>query len=384
MRWIWSVVIGVVILCSSVRAHAGPLPDGLTLPPTFSVDPKASHELDYFHVEVTYGGKHEDHAGKTWVVRGAVTPKNKSGDETVKAMRDALKSSGWQLLTEGGTIVAKKGDLWFNGTTGSGEFGATIVKDGPLPHVLTLPAPTKGGEKVGDKDDFPYLDKVPGSTLKRTSVQDKTMDVSGHGEKLLVGPPVTVKEYDVPKESSAYERMLMYRDALTKAGWTIILAQSGGDSLVIAHYSKDGRDIFVYLHDGNFTVADIGAQNEAKKLLDLIAKDGHVAIYGIYFDVDKDVLKPESEVALNHILELLKLDGKLVLEVQGHTDNTGTPEHNKPLSDARAASVVKWLVAKGVADKRLKPKGYGETVPVGDNKTPEGRAKNRRVELKKL
>ena len=56
----------------------------------------------------------------------------------------------------------------------------------------------------------------------------------------------------------------------------------------------------------------------------------------------------------------------------------------KPLSEARAASVVKWLVAHGVADKRLKPKGYGETVPVGDNKTPEGRAKNRRVELEKL
>ena len=96
------------------------------------------------------------------------------------------------------------------------------------------------------------------------------------------------------------------------------------------------------------------------------------------------MLKPESEVALTHILELLKVEPKLGLEVQGHTDSTGKADHNQVLSEQRAASVVKWLVAHGVADKRLVPKGYGDTVPLGDNKTPDGRAKNRRVELKKL
>ena len=107
-----------------------------------------------------------------------------------------------------------------------------------------------------------------------------------------------------------------------------------------------------------------------------------MALYGIYFDTDKATLKPESEVALQHILELLKGNAGMKLEVQGHTDNTGTPAHNLPLSDQRAAAVKGWLVDHGIVATRLTPKGYGETVPVGDNHTPEGRAKNRRVELK--
>ena len=95
------------------------------------------------------------------------------------------------------------------------------------------------------------------------------------------------------------------------------------------------------------------------------------------------MVRPDSETALQHILDLLKGDTKLTLEVQGHTDSTGTAARNTTLSDDRAASVKKWLVEHGVAGERLMAKGYGDAQPVGDNKTPEGRAKNRRVELKK-
>ena len=177
--------------------------------------------------------------------------------------------------------------------------------------------------------------------------------------------------------------MVVYRDALAKAGWTVIRSAAGSDALVVAHYAKNGRDVYCYLHNETFRVADVGAANEAKRLADALASEGHVAIYGIYFDVDKSTLRPDSETALHHILELLKSDPKLAVEIQGHTDNTGTPAHNGPLSEARAASVQKWLVDHGVAGTRLTAKGYGETQPVGDNRTPEGRAKNRRVELKR-
>ena len=77
-------------------------------------------------------------------------------------------------------------------------------------------------------------------------------------------------------------------------------------------------------------------------------------------------------------------DKALRLEIQGHTDNTGTPQHNEALSAARAASVQAWLTAHGIATDRLTSKGYAATMPVADNRSPEGRAKNRRrVELAK-
>ena len=197
------------------------------------------------------------------------------------------------------------------------------------------------------------------------------------------GPPTIDKQYDVPASMSTYEFMVVYRDALTKAGWAVLRTAASSDALVVAHWGKSGRDIFAYLHGGIFTVADVGAQNDAKRLADTLARDGHVAIYGIYFDSDQAKLKPESEIALQHIFDLLKADAGLKLEVQGHTDNTSTPEHNRILSDQRAATVKAWLVTHGVAADRLTPKRYGDTQPMADNKTTEGRAKNRRVELKK-
>ena len=71
-------------------------------------------------------------------------------------------------------------------------------------------------------------------------------------------------------------------------------------------------------------------------------------------------------------------------EVGGHTDNTGQAESNQKLSEARAASVAKYLASQGVDGKQLSTKGYGDTVPIGDNATPEGKAKNRRIEFKKI
>ena len=228
--------------------------------------------------------------------------------------------------------------------------------------------------------------KFPGYTLKRSAQRlDATLDATAPGgaKEQLVGPPVDEKIYDQPASMSTYELMVVYRDALTKAGWTIIRTAAASDALVVAHYAKNGRDLYCYLHDGTFRVADVGAANDAKKLTDALAKDGHVAIYGIYFDVDKATLRPDSETALQHILQLLRDSQALAVEVQGHTDNTGTAARNVVLSDERSASVRTWLIGHGVAPARLTAKGYGDTQPVGDNKTPEGRAKNRRVELKK-
>ena len=93
-------------------------------------------------------------------------------------------------------------------------------------------------------------------------------------------------------------------------------------------------------------------------------------------------MKPESQVELSKIIQLLKDNPTLKIQISGHTDNVGKPTDNLLLSNNRAKAVVNYLVNKKVPAQRLTFKGYGETKPVGDNKTDEGRAMNRRTEVK--
>jgi outer membrane protein OmpA-like peptidoglycan-associated protein len=124
---------------------------------------------------------------------------------------------------------------------------------------------------------------------------------------------------------------------------------------------------------------------EAGDLANSLAKTGKVDIYGILFDIDKTALKPESKRTLEEVAKLLRTDPSLKLEVAGHTDNTGGAAHNMRLSAGRAASVVHALVdAFGIEEGRLRAIGYGDTKPVAPNDSDQGRAQNRRVELRKL
>jgi len=108
---------------------------------------------------------------------------------------------------------------------------------------------------------------------------------------------------------------------------------------------------------------------------------GRVALYGILFDTDKDLVKPESQPTITEIVKLLKSDAALKIHVVGHTDNQGRPEYNLDLSRRRAASVVRALAALGIAGDRLDSFGAGVYAPIASNETEEGRTKNRRVEL---
>jgi outer membrane protein OmpA-like peptidoglycan-associated protein len=113
-----------------------------------------------------------------------------------------------------------------------------------------------------------------------------------------------------------------------------------------------------------------------------IKDSGRVAVYGIYFDTGKADLKPASDPALAEIVKMLKADANLKIYVVGHTDNAGQFASNVRLSQDRAASVVNVLMSKhGIAAARLTPFGAGPTSPVASNKSDEGKAKNRRVEL---
>jgi OOP family OmpA-OmpF porin len=124
---------------------------------------------------------------------------------------------------------------------------------------------------------------------------------------------------------------------------------------------------------------------KAPEMAKALSATGKIDIYGILFDVDKTELKAESRATLDEVAQLLKSDPSLRIEVAGHTDNTGGADHNIKLSLGRAAAVVNALVnTYGIDKARLQPRGYGDTKPVTPNDSDQGRAKNRRVELRKL
>jgi len=130
----------------------------------------------------------------------------------------------------------------------------------------------------------------------------------------------------------------------------------------------------------NVRIAQGGSQN----MIGNILTNGKFVTHGITFDVDKAVLKPESMGVINQIYNFLKSNPAVKVEIDGHTDNTGSASHNMTLSQQRADAVKMQLTAMGIDATRLTTKGFGDTKPLNDNSTPEGKANNRRVELIKL
>lgn len=120
----------------------------------------------------------------------------------------------------------------------------------------------------------------------------------------------------------------------------------------------------------------------AEKMASSISDTGRIALYGILFDFDKTEVKPESAPTIAQMAKLLKGEPGLKLMVVGHTDNAGGWDYNLNLSKRRAAAVVRVLVEQhGIESARLMPMGAGFMAPVASNRSEEGRAKNRRVEL---
>lgn len=107
-----------------------------------------------------------------------------------------------------------------------------------------------------------------------------------------------------------------------------------------------------------------------------------VILRNIFFDTDKFVLKQESTAELDKLVDFMKRNPAMKIEIGGHTDNVGTDVHNIELSQKRADAVYTYLVSKGIEKERLSAKGYGKSVPVDTNDTPSGRANNRRTEFK--
>lgn len=157
--------------------------------------------------------------------------------------------------------------------------------------------------------------------------------------------------------------------------------------LVVATANAPGYDensVPVDLPGGQSGHADIQLhhhQETAAALEQSIAQTGTATIYGIHFDTGSSKLRADSLPALQAVLALIDSRAGSNWVISGHTDNQGSDNLNIPLSKARAASVITWLTAHGVAADRLEPQGFGATRPVADNTTANGRFLNRRVEV---
>ena len=133
----------------------------------------------------------------------------------------------------------------------------------------------------------------------------------------------------------------------------------------------------------NAGITNIRIAKGAVPLYDRMMTDGKFITYGITFDVGKATIKPESMGEINRIVTLMTENPDLKFSVEGHTDSTGNPTSNQTLSEQRSQAIVAKLVELGIAQDRLTAVGKGQNSPIADNKTDEGRAKNRRVEFVK-
>lgn len=120
---------------------------------------------------------------------------------------------------------------------------------------------------------------------------------------------------------------------------------------------------------------------EAQKEFNNVPLAGTIVLLNVYFDTNKSELKPESNDAMDRLLSLMAAKDNLKIEVHGHTDDVGNDENNMKLSQDRANAVKDVLIKRGIESNRIKAVGFGESKPISDNTTPEGRAKNRRTEF---
>ncbi len=163
-------------------------------------------------------------------------------------------------------------------------------------------------------------------------------------------------------------------------------------------YMDDTRLINCPRLEGNPTGFTIGTSHDANKdfiknvrfakgavkLSKRVETEGKIIMQGIRFDVNKASLKPESMGPINNIFKMMSKDNSIKFSVEGHTDSDGDDAANLKLSEDRAKTVVDKLIELGIDSGRLKYKGLGETMPIGDNSSPEGKANNRRVEFVKF
>jgi len=167
-----------------------------------------------------------------------------------------------------------------------------------------------------------------------------------------------------------------------------VTTDENGNYLITLPVGKDyafnvNRKGYLFYSD-SYLLKDKSPDSTYEKNIPLqpIEVNAVIILKNIFFDFNKYELKPESQTELDRLAQLLADNPTIKIEISGYTDNVGNAADNIKLSENRAKAVVNYLISKGIDGKRLSYKGYGEAHPIADNSTEEGRAQNRRTELK--
>ena len=261
-----------------------------------------------------------------------------------------------------------------------------------------LAAPPKERVDKPGSQDHPLFTRMPGFLIAqyKTAEFDRAEFFVEKGTKLervnLEGRKTFI-DYEIKKDAtmpSQLEIVRNHQNAIKAIGGEVLWEKKNSGWGTTLRLKKGGAETWAYIHpysrSYHVTIIEVGRMEQkisSSAMLDALNKDGFIAL-DIHFDTAKATIKADSEGQIEEIAGLLKANPRLKLSVEGHTDNTGTPDGNRKLSDERAKAVRAALLAKGIEAGRLQAKGFGQDKPVADNRTEEGRAKNRRVELVKL
>ena len=268
--------------------------------------------------------------------------------------------------------------------------------------ALAFAIPARAQDIDGSKD-HPMFSRMPGYVIGGYNAPDfGAYDFNvGKDEPKKVEGKFWHIQYQIgegAKKAGPLQIGRNYTNLLVKRGGTKVtesLDQGGGTTTATLPAAAGKGALWLEIDVNNegemydlYVVEEAAMQQDveftAGALADALKTKGSVALHNILFDTGKATITPASAPAIAVIGELLKSDPSLKIEIQGHTDNIGAAAANLTLSQERAAAVKAYVVQTfGISDARLTTAGLGDTKPVADNKTEDGRAQNRRVELVK-
>jgi len=273
------------------------------------------------------------------------------------------------------------------------------------PFLLAASLAALAQADVARSKDHPLLSRYPDSFIAEyeknfNAVEFTVGTKDGQPEKKSVEGDATTILYfhkNADRQPSALQVIRNYQNAIKGIGGEVVyerLPKEGDGGETTLKVATGGKEAWVRVEPGIFSaptqsykiqVVEVAAMQQvvtANKLLDELDKNGYIALY-INFDTGKADLKADGKATVAEIVKMLKAAPAMKVAIEGHTDNVGQPAANKALSEARARSVMAAVVAGGIDAKRLSAAGFGQEKPIADNRSEEGRAKNRRVELVK-
>ena len=254
--------------------------------------------------------------------------------------------------------------------------------------ILFLGSVTLLAQDVTGSTDHAMFSRMPGFYISDYGVEEFASEefVDELGNDRTIEGKKTLIRYECACNESPLRIIRNYANAAAKVGGK---SYEYSDNSLYINIVKGPHETWVNVWASTdvymLTIVEKGEMVQditATWMLDELNRSGRVTLY-IRFDTGKSTIRPESRPVTDEIIHLMQETGSLKLSVEGHTDDVGTEESNLILSENRAAAVVEAIVAGGIDKSRLSKAGYGESKPIADNSTEEGRAQNRRVELVK-